>query len=74
MEAKRNLVTQLRMNVEFLEGCLQKYKKFCGSDVNICEAIDLTLNFVQNQGFDTLPAVPEGFKLLNKVKVHLPLK
>jgi hypothetical protein len=48
VEAKRNQVTQLRMNVNFLEGCLQKYKKFAGSDVNLFDAISLTLGFIQN--------------------------
>lgn len=48
VEAKRNLVKKLRMNVNFLEGCLQKYKNFGGSEVNIFEAISLTLGFVQN--------------------------
>jgi hypothetical protein len=43
--AKRIKVKQLRQNISFLEGCLGKYKNFEDSNVNIYEALKLTLNF-----------------------------
>jgi len=73
VQAKRKEVKQLRANISFLEGCLQKYKRFNDSDVNIFDAISATLTFFKKQGSDSMPVMADDFKILPKVEPHLPL-